>query len=104
MPPKDKNLGELYFLQPNGMKVTLGSIETVKVISEPYYDDFFYTGVQIVSSKEYEFTVMAYPSIRTLYFITHGKYPTNNWLRMHGERPNRKKRCYGRRKIQSTDL
>jgi hypothetical protein len=90
MPPRiTEKYPEFYALLPDGKKIMLGEIEGIKTIydREDFYEPLFYTPTQ-----EYEFTCRWNPNARMLYFLLHGKFPTNNWLRMHGERSCRKKR------------
>lgn len=91
MPPKEsKKLPEFYVLFPDGKRMTLGEVEGIKTISDR--EDFYESQCYTVPAQEYEFTCRWNSDLRTLYFILHGKFPTNNWLRMHGERSCRKKR------------
>lgn len=90
MPPKEsEKLPEFYVLFPDGKRMTLGEVEEIKTISdmEDFYEPLFYT-----STQEYEFTCRWNPNVRTLYFVLHGRLPSNNWMRMHGYRSCRKKR------------
>lgn len=68
-----------------------GEIKELNVITD-FYDDYEDSRMIATPSQEYKFTVRWSPNIRVMYFILHGRFPSNNWLRMHGYRPNRKKR------------
>ena len=91
MPPKNKDKPQLYILRPDGTKVMLGEIWASEIICESgndIYNEHWITQPM----QEYEFTTRWNPSTKTLYFMLHGTFPTNNWLRFHGYRAERKKR------------
>ena len=92
MPPKElQKLPELYVLEPDGTKIKLGEVKDFTVISDDsYLEDPWKPNLVPMNPQEFEFTVKHRPSAESLYFITHGKLPSNNWLRMHGEGPRRK--------------
>lgn len=92
MPPIDSQKHpELYVVDPNGTKMMIGEIKNFQIISD--CDDFAWDSqILTAPTQEYTFTVKWYPSVRSMYFILHGRFPANNWLRMHGQRPCRKKR------------
>ena len=91
MPPKNKDKPQLYILRPDGTKVMLGEIWDSEIICESgndIYDEHWITQ----PTQEYEFTTRWNPTTKILYFMLRGDFPTNNWLRMHGYRAERKKR------------
>lgn len=91
MPPKkSKKLPEFYVLFPDGKRMMFGEIEEIKTISDN--EDFYEQQLYITHTQEYEFTARWNPTTKILYFMLHGNFPTNNWLKMHGYRPERKKR------------
>lgn len=90
MPPKEKGLSELYVLQADGKKIMFGEIKEINTISDR--EDFYESQLYIAPTQEYEFTLRWNPNIRMLYFVLHGRLPSNNWMRMHGYRSCRKKR------------
>lgn len=93
MPSKEsQKLPEIYVLEPDGTKIKLGEVKDCSVIDEFYFEDPWDPNPITREPQELEFTVKFRPSTETLYFITHGKLPTNNWLRMHGEGPRRRYR------------
>lgn len=82
---------EFYMTQPNGTKVVFGEVKGIKIITEPdpdYYD--IHHPLVVNQSEEIELTVKWIPSTKALYFLTHGRLPSNNWLKMHGQKPERK--------------
>ena len=100
MPPKELwDLPEIYVLVPDGTKIKLGEVKSFSVTSDDYYlDDLWNTNPITLDPQEFEFTVKYRPSTESLYFITHGKLPSNNWLRMHGEGPRRTYRKKNRKR------
>ena len=91
MPPRiTEKYPEFYVLLPDGKKIMLGEIEGIKTISDR--EDFYESQCYTVPTQEYEFTCRWNPNVRTLYFVLHGRLPSNNWMRMHGYRSCRKKR------------
>lgn len=90
MPPKEsQKLSEIYVLEPDGTKIKLGEVKDFTVSDEFYFEDPWDPNPITSEPQEFEFTVRYRPSTESLYFITHGKLPSNNWLRMYGEGPRR---------------
>ena len=90
MPPKEsQKLSEIYVLEPDGTKIKLGDVRNFSIISDDsYLEDPWDPNPITMAPQEFEFTANRL-STELLYFITHGKLPSNNWLRMHGEGPRR---------------
>lgn len=97
MPPKEMPTGNLYFSAGGELK-PLAHITELPEISEmvvqPDNDvEAFSLGDMVIEGS---FT-LAWPiSISERQFILTGKYPSNNWLKMHGypmRRKHRKRRC-----------
>ena len=90
MPPKDTKNPELYVLFSDGKKIALGEVKGIETISDR--EDFYESQCYTAPTQEYEFTCRWNPNTRMLYFVLHGRLPSNNWMRMHGYRSCRKKR------------
>lgn len=99
MPPKEKELPELYVGQPDGTKVKLGKIQTAEIIAEDCNDIL---GMETVTfpTQTATFEVTWHPTVDLIYLIIYGRMPTNNWRKMHGYGPRRKSRnsCHKQRK------
>ena len=82
MPTKETELGILFAIQENGNAISLGIINEAHITSADLCED---TDKTMIVPQERS------TSIDFLYFLAYGKLPTNNWRRMHGYRPRRKK-------------
>lgn len=82
---------QLWIINPDGTKIMLGDVHTMNTIVDPCYS---YDEVPRVSAdtREYEYTVKWVPNTKALYFMFYGRFPANNWLRLHGYRAERKER------------
>ena len=94
MPTNNSELPTLFIIGQDGTKTILGKIVQSEITAEdPYnFTDLTDDPLIISRSQTATFTVEWCPNIDGNYLIVHGKLPTNNWRRMHGYRPRRKKR------------
>lgn len=86
MPVKDSDsVSKLYFMTPDGTQHEFSGIQSVDIVDEEFNDDHDGPASKFLfSSNEASFTATFTVNVLLLYFITHGRYPSNNWRRMHG--------------------
>jgi len=80
MPPKDLNIADTIILTPDGIRIRYGEIKELtidedKIIAEssfPFNDE-----------ANLEFSMTREIPADWIYFLEHGKLPTNNWRKMH---------------------
>ena len=84
MPPKDsQGQSELYILTPNGEQISFGKIQEAQIFNDNEWDitgnDTVFNPMQTAT-----FEVSLSPTTEMIYLIIHGRFPSNNWRRMHG--------------------
>lgn len=84
MPPKDsQGQSELYILTPNGERIRFGKIQETQMLNDDECDitgnDTIFNPMQTAT-----FEVSWSPTTEMIYLIIHGRFPSNNWRRMHG--------------------
>lgn len=91
MPTKETELGILFAIQENGNAIPLGKVNEMHIMSSDLSEDTDKT-IIFPQERSMSFDFKWNPSIDFPYFLAYGKLPTNNWRRMHGYRPRRKRR------------
>ena len=93
MPVKDSDsISKLYFITPDGTEHEFSGIQSVDIDNGVFNDDHDGPASKFLfSSNEITFTATCTVNKLALYlyFIKYGRYPFNNWRRMHGLRPKR---------------
>lgn len=91
MPPKniDKYMPTLYFESPSGHYEPLGKIVGMETHfldedAESFDTSDICSGVNMPKQPDLTLTAKWNPTIRTYYFLLTGRFPSNNWLRLHG--------------------
>jgi hypothetical protein len=91
MPTKETELGILFTIQENGNAIPLGKVNEMHITSADLSEDTDKT-IIVPQERSMSFDFKWNLSIDFPYFLAYGKLPTNNWRRMHGYRPRRKRR------------
>lgn len=92
------NKPQLQIVNPDGTKIMLGDIYITNAIVDSCHnstmidDDYYEVPRVSCDAQEYEFEVKWMPNVKALYFMFYGRFPANNWLRLHGYRAERKER------------
>ena len=86
MPVKDSDsISKLYFMTQDGTKYEFSGIQSVDIDDGFFNDDHDKPPSKFLFGRnEASFTATFTVNVLLLYFITHGRYPFNNWRRMHG--------------------
>ena len=88
MPPKKSNeLPEMYIVYPDDTRVKIGKIQATDIISDIDYEyDFELAGDSIINypMRTATFEVAWNPTAADIYLLIHGRFPSNNWRKMHG--------------------
>lgn len=88
MPPKKSNeLPEMYIVYPDDTRVKIGKIQEIDISSDINESEFNTTGDYIINNYPMHtatFEVTWNPTADTFYLLIHGRYPSNNWRKMHG--------------------
>ena len=94
MPINNSELPTLFIMGPDGTKAILGKIIQSEITPEDSYDftDLTDNPLIVPRNQTATFTVEWCPNVDGNYLLVYGKLPTNNWRRLHGYRPRRKKR------------
>ena len=87
----------MYIMNPDGTSTRIGEISQVEFTSDS--SDDFETSRIVQEMNEYTFTVTWSPTAKTVYLLIHGRFPSNNWLRMHGYGAERR-RAKGRKRMR----
>ena len=92
MPPKDLQIfPEIFVFHPDGRKIPIRTLEPLPDFSCDVDED----PVVERLAQELFFETACNLTQDTIYYLKHGKFPSNNWRKMHGY-PLRRKT--GRRK------
>ena len=91
MPIKDSDsISKLYFMTQDGTKHEFSGIQSVDIVDDDFDNRDSYASKFLFSDKEMACSASFNVNVIMLYLLTHGRYPSNNWRRMHGLRPKRK--------------
>ena len=91
MPPKDRTLPEMYILNPDGTRIIIGQVQASNIFPD-LCDDYDITENYVITPEKIAtFTVKWNSTLDTVYLLIHGRFPYNNWRKMHGF-PLRRKR------------
>ena len=89
MPPKDlQEFPEIFAFHPDGEKIKIGNISDLSADFSDYEEEF--SSVPLMQTDAFEVTWT--PPTDVMHLLIYGRFPSNNWRKMHGQPLRRKGR------------